>query len=376
MARLFGLTIALVIYGSLYPWTFRAVPIDGTPLSTLLKSWPQHFGGFLAADAILNVLLYVPAGYFGILALARPCGTAAAAVMTLTAGVAVSLGVEAAQLFFRRDSSLLDVTANCLGTALGAVAAWLTLRHARARWIQRILQNADLAILAGCWIAYQILPVVPNFSQNGFEYRFQLSGRGGVLTISDFLLYYAETVVLLHIARELLANRAGTMLVLVLTPLKIALAGRVLTALELAAAVAAVFTFARIPVKSAAWLLFASVFIHGLAPLRLAQSPQAFSWKPFASSILSDWTTGSAILLGKAFRYGALVRLIGLASWPLAAAVLAVIEIVQRWLPGRSAEITDPLLVAVLAFAMWSAAGGVNKLPVEREVNERANAHS
>lgn len=377
MARLFTLTIVLVVYGSLYPWTFRAMPLDGTPLSLLLNSWPRHVGRFLAIDAILNVLLYLPAGYFGLLALARPCGTAAAVVITLTVGASVSLGVEAAQLFFRRDSSILDVVANSLGTGLGAGAAWLTLRHAGNRWIERILRHPDLAILAGCWIAYQILPLAPNYSHNGLSYRFHLAGRGGALGLTDFLLLYAESVVLLRIAIELLASRAAAVVLLLLIPLKVILAGRVLTGVELAAAVAAALTFSWIPGKIAGWLLFVCVVIHGLAPLTLLSSPQAFSWRPFASSILSDWTSGSAILLGKAFRYGALIRFTGLVWWPFAAALLAAIEVAQRWLPGRSAEITDPLLAGILAFAMWSATGGADQpLPVERQVDERANAHA
>jgi hypothetical protein len=35
------------------------------------------------------------------------------------------------------------------------------------------------------------------------------------------------------------------------------------------------------------------------------------------------------------------------------AVILATIEFVQRWLPGRAAESTDPILAIMLGFILW-----------------------
>jgi VanZ family protein len=57
----------------------------------------------------------------------------------------------------------------------------------------------------------------------------------------------------------------------------------------------------------------------------------------------------------KCFWYGSAVWLLRLAGWRLARAAVAValllgtIEVVQIHLPGRVAEITDPLLALILA---------------------------
>ncbi len=66
------------------------------------------------------------------------------------------------------------------------------------------------------------------------------------------------------------------------------------------------------------------------------------------------------ILLRKAFLYGSTVWLLvrsGIA-YPVAGGALAVelfiLETVQRYLPGRTPEITDSLIAVVMTAALWA----------------------
>jgi hypothetical protein len=115
-------------------------------------------------------------------------------------------------------------------------------------------------------------------------------------------------------------------------------------------------------VRSAVWFVwvFAIVIIlRGVAPFQFSATPQDFDWIPFRASLESDWQTGAATLLDKASWYATAVwlsrdsgvRLRTASIW--VAQLLAAIEIAQIWLPGRSPEITDPLLAVAAGAVLW-----------------------
>ncbi|MGB7762465.1 MAG: hypothetical protein WBL61_21705, partial [Bryobacteraceae bacterium] len=67
MRRLLLLVVAIIVYGSLYPWhfTFGGRP---EPLAVLLHSWPAAWDRFAARDVAINLLLYMPLGAVACLA--------------------------------------------------------------------------------------------------------------------------------------------------------------------------------------------------------------------------------------------------------------------------------------------------------------------
>ena len=114
-----GLMAAIIIYGSLYPFAFRIPSHDIGPVATLVASVPVWPG---RADALANVLLYMPFGFCFLLG----AGTnryRLLAVATATGGL-LSLAMELAQYYDAwRVTSFSDVATNTLGTLLGGVAA-------------------------------------------------------------------------------------------------------------------------------------------------------------------------------------------------------------------------------------------------------------
>jgi hypothetical protein len=116
----------------------------------------------------------------------------------------------------------------------------------------------------------------------------------------------------------------------------------------------------RIPLSLTAATFLLLLVVRGLAPYHFAANPDAFSWLPFGGFLAMDWRPGMVLLLEKLFYYGTAIWLLRAAGirllWaaPMVATVLAAIEAAQVWIPGRTAEITDPLL-AILMGAVLGA---------------------
>jgi hypothetical protein len=181
----------------------------------------------------------------------------------------------------------------------------------------------------------------------------------------DVLLYFAEALALVPLVDSLGGakhrRRALLAILLLLVPLKL-LVGRAATYLEIVSAVI-VFILARVfplrPVIAGA-VMATAIVVHGLAPFIFLSAPHRFYWVPFQASFLSHWEQGLTVLLGKFFIYGALLWLIRESGVRLALAtaaaalLLAAIEVLQIYLPGRSSEITDPVVALMLGWMFWA----------------------
>ena len=120
MYRVLLIVILVIVYGSLYPWDFHSTQLAASPLWVLVHSWPTSVDRFLFRDIAVNVLLYMPVGVFGFLALRQNVRTAFAATATVLIALALSSSIEMIQLFDdARVCSASDVVCNVSGTVLG-----------------------------------------------------------------------------------------------------------------------------------------------------------------------------------------------------------------------------------------------------------------
>src|SRR6202030_3120905 len=105
-------------------------------------------------------------------------------------------------------------------------------------------------------------------------------------------------------------------------------------------------------------LIVSLLIVRGLAPYYWSRIANPFSWVPFGGFLRAPWAFGLLPLLQKCFWYGSAVWLLRAAGWRLARAAIVVsvllgaIEVIQIHLPGRVAEITDPLLALILAMTL------------------------
>jgi glycopeptide antibiotics resistance protein len=161
--------LVFVVYGSLVPLHFRAMPMDAAIAAFRQIPWLQ-LGIGSRADWVANLLLFIPLAFIFTGALAHGRGLFArllASVLILAAAVALSLGIEFTQLFFpQRTVSQNDIAAEALGGLLGVVVWW----SAGARclgWYESWLQVREPAALSERLIwgylafvfAYNVLPL-------------------------------------------------------------------------------------------------------------------------------------------------------------------------------------------------------------------------
>jgi hypothetical protein len=137
---------------------------------------------------------------------------------------------------------------------------------------------------------------------------------------------------------------------------------RTLTPDELCGALLALVLWTALPdrqrLQAGAGLLFSGIILRELAPFHFSAKPSAFSWIPFDVTLENERQGAFIVLCRKAFDYGAAVwvlrayRVPYLSGGIAVAAALLGFEVFQRFLPGRSAELTDSLLTLLLALLL------------------------
>ncbi len=311
-------------------------------------------------DIVLNVALFVPVGFLSLRWLAERLPAWRAVMLSLLLGISFSSTVEYLQLYFSRETSLGDVIANSVGTAVGIAAGLYTLRHALQGWANRFFRRPELAMLLVVWFTSQLYPLIPSLRRPHINWF----TRSWPEELAVVLLMVVEIMALGAMVRAVTGgHRSGTLLLLaavVAIGVRTVIAGRSLGAAEgVGASIGLVMAWfaPRLPVVAA--LLACAVLCAGLAPFHFLQSPNQFDWWPFEAVLSSPWEGGVPLLMGKMFRYSALIWLLHQTGWRWRTAALATavllggIEWAQVWLPGRSSEITDPLLALIAGYILW-----------------------
>lgn len=160
---------AFVVYGSLVPLEYRAIPWDEAVARFGAIPF-LRLGIGSRADWVANLLLFIPLTFLWMGALTAGAGHARTALITLLlipAATALSVGIEFTQLFFpQRTVSQNDIFAETLGGILGVLVWWgaggrflewlasWQQTHARAALAERLAW----VYLAGV-LVYNVLPL-------------------------------------------------------------------------------------------------------------------------------------------------------------------------------------------------------------------------
>ncbi len=364
-------TVSLILYGLLYPFQFYTCldPVGG--FLDLLATWkePTSLGDLLA-----NVLFYLPFGFFAAKALpgmASPLRI----ITTVLAGAGLSMSVEFTQMYdVGRISAMSDVYANSFGTLLGAVAGTALAIDFKLRLWQDLRRHPFAALLLFCWLAYWLFPYVPVIDAHKYWHAVRPLLEGPSPTFGDLSRHVASWLGVGAILESVwgpAAVRNGLpMLVAVVFCARIGIADIALSRAEAigAASAAAIWvtwlygTKLRAPIVAAA--LAAAVLFEALEPFQFLTAARPFGWIPFLTLIDGSIWIAVPSLMAKFSLYGTLVwslARLGL-RWTSATSATAVfvflIHYLQSYLPGRSAEITDALLVLMAGGLMKIVDGG------------------
>jgi glycopeptide antibiotics resistance protein len=183
---------AFVIYGSLVPLEYQALPLDEA-LARFRRIRFLELGIGSRADWAANLLLFIPLAFLwtGVLAHRRRLPVLSiVSLMVAACAALLSLGIEFVQVYFpQRTVSLNDLFAETLGGVLGVVCWWL-FGTRFIRWLAgwksakghiEIAQRLAVAYLAMLF-AYSLLPLDLTLSPVEVYHKF----REGKLNLIPF----------------------------------------------------------------------------------------------------------------------------------------------------------------------------------------------
>jgi glycopeptide antibiotics resistance protein len=149
---LFILSALFIVYATSIPWDFEHAPsferVQWIPLWDPERGRPPSI-----SDLVQNVVLFLPFGFFGVLAFDRikKGGAIRGTVLIALLGCALSTSVEALQtMSVTRTPSTSDIFTNTTGALFGAIAAFVYVGRLEARIARTIA--ATLAVQPGLLI--------------------------------------------------------------------------------------------------------------------------------------------------------------------------------------------------------------------------------
>ncbi len=385
------MTVLLIVYGSLYPWHFTHVHLAANPFWILLHAWhPQPLRYFIR-DVIVNVALYMPLGFVGHLAFRKGRIPGYGIYGPVLLGLLLSTAIELTQLLEpSRNTSMVDVITNVIGSAFGVASALLfeaLASHGDSRKSthrKRVVDRGAL-LLTFCWVAWLFFPLFPEMGRYVLSRKLALFVHAHVFDAAALVSAAGS-----WFAAGLLINASGARfsrgwfsLAVLAVPAQFFVVEQQPLPPVLLGALAGVVLFVvchrtnapTAPTMVEAWLFLAVILFRGLSPFDFRAASTDFNWIPFGATLGADWQSAARVLVEKMSFYGTAVWLLRAAGFRLlgsvivVSVVLSVIEIAQTHLPRRTAEITDPILAILMGFVLAV-------LPVRAQARRRASVEA
>jgi VanZ family protein len=363
------LLLAFVLYGSLFPFSWRS-DWHGNPVMHLLKSIKKLHPD--PRDVLINLALYAPPALFGALALK---GRRPVLAMTVAAGC-ISLAVELAQAYIPdRFSSVLDLTLNTAGAWIAARVAVRLPPLPTAGWRPaRLLAQPAAAALLLAWAGAGLYPYLPSLDPrkywNSLYYLFQASP----LPPASCAKAVVDWLVVAVLAAALAGRRHAPVAVPALFALlflgQVVTVHQVIWPAHALGAALALGLWLVLPWHNRwARLALAGVTLAAVIAMRLdapglAAAPGWAEWLPFAQFADQSYGRIGVTVLERLFRLGAVLWLAsagGLRLPPVATGVAALLILTEsvRMAMGLRADGTDAALLLMAASAGTLLSRGV-----------------
>lgn len=371
---------ALIASASLYPFDGQWRPLlealgEGLPR---LREWRDPS----QRDATVNLLLYMPLGLLGSMALEKSRSVLGRISWPVVSAAVLSLAIEVAQHALPpRDPSLADWTLNvvsaAIGTLLAAIYSALPVRPLSRR-LQRVAMGPAPALLVGLWLVAHLAPFVPRLRPGRIEAAIETS-LAMPFEAGPFFGFFACYLVLGALVHALLRRPYFWSALLVLFGVsfiaRLFFVGQHLSPAEAVALVTALMSITVLRrIDPARWdtraflLACIALFIAGVIPFNEVSNTRVsreILWLPFAELAGVSSDPGALPLLERLFLGIGLAWLALHAGTrrvpplPLVLLVAIAAEFLQQWIPGRIPDTTD-IAALLIGAALAQAAHRVD----------------
>jgi len=356
--------VLLITYGSLYPGNFSHVDPDAFEQFFTNMLWVTSTG-----DLLGNIALFLPLGINGGWVIHTRYRTTHL-LLWLAAGFVFALTLQILQIWLpTRSAALADVLWNMVGLLSGIGTGSLVRQSLSSRSLDKLslLRTGTIIpfVILLLWTGSELLPLVPSLDWQKFKDALK------PLQETDFSFSYfgfhaagfmaAGSILSLQIHKPtvwltgtLLFVLAGKIVVidqfLDLSTLTGLLAGYLATILLLQ-------TKHRIRAAAAFWPLLFAWSLYALTPFSFT-SGGTFNLIPFTTMLEGSMLDNTTGLVRSLYIYSALLWLGSQIGGNFRGIVLAlifwsiVIELIQTGLLGRNADITEPLLIGLIAWGL------------------------
>ncbi|KIO49374.1 VanZ family protein [Nitrosospira sp. NpAV] len=360
--RILSVIAVLIAYGSLYPGNFSTP--DAGAVKQFLTDWHLFTS---PGDLLGNIALFFPLGMAGILfGSNRGDATIRIAGLLLFAFV-YSFTLQLAQVWLpSRSAALSDVLWNMTGMLSGMAAAHVLGKRSPGNAYPFDAASLVPLLVLILWLLTELLPLVPTFDWQKFKDALKplllesnisfpaaaMHAAGALAAGSAFMALGRQPATWLGSALAMVW--VGKVLIVNLTLNASLLAGSL-------AGYAGCLALSRLGrtkfFEAVFWLLLIAGSIVALTPFSPA-SGGTFNGIPFATMLRGSMETGARGLVQSLFIYTALLWLLqrtgmgivkataGLVVWS------CLIELTQMGLLGRTADVTEPILLLLIGWAL------------------------
>ena len=356
MQKVFLLVCFLIVYGSLYPFKLSLVLPSNTDIAALF-----HFNIFAAglADAISNIILFVPYGYFYAIGFTKTEGRKQLWLCLISAFV-FGFVVQTAQLWASgRIPWGGDAALNTIGAFLGCYLSRLFFINAQRS--NRSL-NPELMIALAIGIGLVIIKLAP-FAPSMDLGILKENLKSLLLTPSiDWFWLYENTVSWLVAfyclglagSKLVVKNNAIFLVACVLVLKCVFISNNVNLSQIVGGIIALAIWYASRKRLSEVLLVITLLFAvvaNGYYPFEHRNNPVSFNWIPFTGSLDGNLLLNILAVTKKLLFYVAAVYLLSritgklIFSGVLVATIVLISELGQVYIPNSVAEVTDAILV-------------------------------
>jgi VanZ family protein len=363
--RVLSVIVVLITYGSLYPGDISEP--DAGAVKQFLTDWNLLTS---RGDMLGNVALFFPLGMAGILFTRKRFDSRIGVATLLFLALVYSFSLQLAQVWLpSRSAALADVAWNMVGMAAGVATAHLMATRLSARGQPLDVVSLVPLVVLVLWLLTELLPLVPSLDMQKFK-----DALKPLFLVFSFsfpaITMHAAGIAVAGSTFTALGRRAALWLgiaILLVWVGKVVIVNLTLDASLLLGTLAgyggyliALRDGPKKPFEVAFWLLLAAWSITALTPFSPAPGG-TFNGIPFATMLQGSLEVGVRGLVQSLFIYTALIWLAHRTGLGIGKAVLGLaiwssfIELMQMGLLGRTADITELILLLLVGWVLSAA---------------------